>query len=47
MRENRSTGFTTRFDTNQAVQSQKQAGSSKFQIYEEEEEDLRGRGRLR
>ena len=37
MRENRSSGFPTRYDTNQSVQSQKRARSLKFHIYEEEE----------
>ena len=37
MRENRSSGFLTRSDTNQPVQSQKTARSFKFQILEEEE----------
>ena len=36
MRENRSSGFTTRSDTNRPVQSQKQARSLKFWISEEE-----------
>ena len=35
-RENRSSGFPTRSDTNRPVQSQKQARSSKFWILEEE-----------
>ena len=36
MQENRSWGFPTRSDTNQPVQSQKQARSLKFGILEEE-----------
>ena len=36
MRENRSSGFPTRSDTNRPVQSQKQARSLKFRIKEEE-----------
>ena len=36
MQENRSLGFLTRSDTNRPVQSQKQAGSLKFRIQEEE-----------
>ena len=35
-RENWSLGFLTRSDTNRPVQSQKQARSLKFRIYEEE-----------
>ena len=37
MRENRSSGFLTRSDTNLPVQSQMMARSLKFQIKEEEE----------
>ena len=37
MRENRSSGFLTRSDTNQSVQSQKKARSLEFWIYVEEE----------
>ena len=36
MRENPSSGFPTRSDTNRPIQSQKQARSFKFRIYEEE-----------
>ena len=36
-RENRSSGFPTRSDTNRAVQAQKRARSLKFRIYVEEE----------
>ena len=36
MRENRSSGFPTRFVTNRAVQPQKTARAWKFQIYIEE-----------
>ena len=36
-RENWSSGFSTRSDTNQSVQSQKRARTFKFRIYEEEE----------
>ena len=36
-RENQSSGFPTRSDTNQAVQSQKKARCLKFRIYVEEE----------
>ena len=36
MRENRSSGFPTRSDTNQPVQSQKQARSLKFRFYGDE-----------
>ena len=37
MRENRSSGFPTRSDTNQPVQSQKQARGLKFWLYVEDE----------
>ena len=37
MRENRSSGFPTRSDTNRPVQLQKKARSSKFSIQVEEE----------
>ena len=37
MRENRSSGFTTRFDTNLPVQSEKKVRSLKFWLQVEEE----------
>ena len=36
MQENPSSGFPTKSDTNRPVQSQKQARTLKFRIYEEE-----------